>query len=47
MSGATIGGVRLVLRLEGLCVLMAASVAYSKFGVGWGTFALLFFTPDQ
>lgn len=46
MSGATMGGVRLVLRLEGLCVLMAASAAYSKFGVGWGTFALLFLTPD-
>lgn len=46
MSGATTGGVRLVLRLEGLCVLIAASVAYSKFGLGWGTFALFFFTPD-
>ena len=46
MSGATIGGVRLVLRLEGLCVLIAASVAYSKFGLGWGTFALFFLTPD-
>lgn len=46
MSGATTGGVRLVLRLEGLCVLIAASVAYSKFGFGWGTFALFFFTPD-
>ncbi|MES1999259.1 MAG: DUF4260 domain-containing protein [Pseudomonadota bacterium] len=46
MSGATIGGVRLVLRLEGLCVLIAASVTYSKFGLGWGTFALFFLTPD-
>ena len=46
MSGETTGGVRLVLRLEGVCVLMAASVAYSKFGFGWGTFALFFFTPD-
>ncbi len=46
MSGATIGAVRLVLRLEGLCVLIAASVAYSKFGLGWGTFALFFLTPD-
>ena len=46
MSGATTGGVRLVLRLEGLCVLIAASVAYSKFGLGWGTFALFFLTPD-
>jgi hypothetical protein len=46
MSGATIGAVRLVLRLEGLCVLIGASVAYSGFGVGWGTFALFFLTPD-
>jgi len=46
MSGATTGGVRFVLRLEGLCVLIAASVAYSKFGLGWGAFALFFLTPD-
>lgn len=46
MSGATTGGVRLVLRLEGLCVLIAASLAYSKLGFGWGTFALFFFAPD-
>lgn len=46
MSSATIGAVRIVLRLEGLCVLIAASVAYSKFGLGWGIFALFFLTPD-
>jgi hypothetical protein len=46
MSGETTGAVRTVLRLEGLCVLIAASVAYSKFGLGWGTFALFFLTPD-
>ena len=46
MSGGTIGSVRLVLRLEGLCVLIAASIAYSKFGFGWGTFALFFLVPD-
>lgn len=46
MSGATKGVVRVVLRLEGLCVLVAASVAYSKFGLGWGTFVLFFLTPD-
>ncbi|MBT9540249.1 DUF4260 domain-containing protein [Thiobacillus sp.] len=46
MPGATTGGVRVVLRLEGLCVLIAASVGYSKFGLGWGAFALFFFTPD-
>jgi len=46
MSGETTGAVRVVLRLEGLCVLIAASVAYSKFGFGWGMFALFFLTPD-
>jgi len=46
MAGETTGTVRVVLRLEGLCVLIAASVAYAKFGLGWGTFALFFLTPD-
>jgi hypothetical protein len=46
MAGETTGGVRLVLRLEGLCVLVAALLAYSRFGMGWGTFALFFLTPD-
>lgn len=46
MAGETTGTVRVVLRLEGLCVLVAASIAYSKFGLGWGTFALFFLTPD-
>jgi hypothetical protein len=46
MSGEATGTVRLVLRLEGLCVLIAALFAYSKFGLGWGTFAWFFFTPD-
>lgn len=46
MLGETTGAVRVVLRLEGLCVLVAASVAYSKFGLDWGTFALFFLTPD-
>lgn len=46
MSGATTGGVRWVLRLEALCVLIAASVACSKVGLGWGTFAIFFFAPD-
>ena len=46
MSGETTGVVRLVLRLEGLSILIAALVAYDKFGLGWGSFALFFFTPD-
>jgi hypothetical protein len=46
MSGATQGGVRVLLRIEGLCVLIAAMVAYARFGPGWGTFALFFLAPD-
>jgi hypothetical protein len=46
MAGETKGAVRAVLRIEGLCVLIAATVAYSKFGLGWGTFALFFLAPD-
>ena len=46
MPGATEGAVRLVLRLEGLCVLIAALAAYSKTGFGWGAFALYFLIPD-
>lgn len=46
MSGETKGAVRSILRLEGLCVLIAALLAYSKLGFGWGTFAIFFLTPD-
>lgn len=46
MAGATTGGVSVVLRLEGAAVLVAAVVAYTKFGLGWGTFALFFLAPD-
>jgi Domain of unknown function (DUF4260) len=46
MSGETTGMIRIVLRLEGLVVLVAAMLAYDKFGAGWGTFAWFFLTPD-
>jgi len=46
MQGQTTGAVRILLRLEGLCVLIAACIAYSKFGLGWSTFALFFLVPD-
>lgn len=46
MSGAVKGSVRIVLRFEGMCVLIAASIAYAKFSLGWGTFALFFLAPD-
>jgi len=44
--GCTTGHVRLLLRLEGLCVLITALLAYSRWGLGWGTFALYFLVPD-
>ncbi len=46
MTGATSGGVKALLRIEGVCVLLATAMAYSKFGLGWKTFAIFFFTPD-
>lgn len=45
-SGAALGGVRIVLRLEGLAVLAAAVAAYTQLGAGWGAFAMLFLLPD-
>ena len=46
MAGAASGGVRVLLRVEGLCVLVVSLLAYARFGGGWGTFALFFFAPD-
>jgi hypothetical protein len=46
MVGSTVGRVRAVLRLEGLCVLAASVFAYSKFGAGWGMFFACFLLPD-
>jgi hypothetical protein len=36
----------MILRLEGLAVLAAATIMYGKSGFGWGTFALFFLAPD-
>ena len=44
--GSTNGGVRLLLRAEGLAVVAAATAAYAQFGAGWGWFAALFLLPD-
>lgn len=46
MSGEVTGGVRVILRLEGLVVLAAALLAYSKFGNSWTVFAIYFLVPD-
>lgn len=45
-NGAVTGGVRTILRLEGAAVFVVAILAYRQFGLGWGTFALLFLAPD-
>ena len=46
MQGATTGGVKILLRAEGAVVLLAALIAYEKFGLGWSAFAWSFFAPD-
>jgi Domain of unknown function (DUF4260) len=46
MNGAATGGVKLLLRTEGAFVLLAAVVAYAKFGLGWPTFAWFLLAPD-
>jgi hypothetical protein len=46
MTGETTGGVRLLLRIEGLCVFVAALLMYARAGSGWGVFALCFLAPD-
>src|ERR1044072_2650483 len=42
----TTGGVRILLRVEGLCVLAASVACYAQYGSGWGAFALWFLAPD-
>jgi Domain of unknown function (DUF4260) len=44
--GAAVGGVRVMLRLEGLALLGVAVAAYAHQGFGWGWFALFFLAPD-
>lgn len=46
MTGEVTGGVRVILRLEGLVVLCAALLAYSQYGNGWATFFIYFLVPD-
>jgi hypothetical protein len=40
------GGVRWILRLEGLCVLVGSCLLYSQFNFSWKLFAILFLVPD-
>ncbi|KAA8734446.1 DUF4260 family protein [Acinetobacter qingfengensis] len=43
---STQSNVRKILQIEGLCVLVLSLIVYEKFGIGWGTFAIFFLTPD-
>jgi hypothetical protein len=46
VSGSASGGLRVVLRAEGACLLAVSLLAYAKFSGGWGLFALCFLAPD-
>ena len=45
-TGWATGGVRQLLRLEGLGVLALALLLYTQLGLGWGLFAATFLLPD-
>ena len=44
--GPAAGGVRALLRAEGLALAAAATAAYAHAGFSWGLFAALFLAPD-
>ncbi len=46
VPGAVSGGIRLVLRLEGLFIFAFSVLVYARLGAGWGVFALFFLAPD-
>jgi hypothetical protein len=45
-AGAVTGGVRILLRLEGLGLLVLAAMLYANSGQSWLAFAILFLAPD-
>lgn len=45
-SGAVTGGVRTVLRLEGLALFIGMTLLYYMWDGSWWVYALLFFAPD-
>ena len=44
--GAVTGGVRILLRLEGLTLFLGMVLLYAVWGGSWWVFALLFLVPD-
>jgi hypothetical protein len=45
-GGAVTGAPRLLLRLEGAALAIAAILLYGRAGASWGLFALLLLAPD-
>ena len=45
-TGAATGGVRILLRLEGLTLFLGMVALYASWDGSWWVFALLFFVPD-
>jgi len=45
-NGEVTGGVRILLRLEGLTLCLGMVLLYAVWGGSWWVFALLFFAPD-
>jgi hypothetical protein len=46
LTGAVTGGVKILLRLEGLTLFAAMLVLYAAWGGSWWVFAVLFLAPD-
>ena len=45
-TGAVTGGVRILLRLEGLALFAGMTALYAAWGGSWWVYALLFLVPD-
>lgn len=45
-DGAVTGGIRIMLRLEGLTLLLGMVLLYDIWGGSWWVFAILFLAPD-
>ncbi len=45
-NNSATGGVRNILRLEGLMLLTVTAIAYAQVSGDWKLFAMLFLTPD-
>ncbi|MDN5003942.1 DUF4260 domain-containing protein [Bradyrhizobium sp. GCM10027634] len=45
-AGSVTGGVRILLRLEGLALFAAMTALYASWGGSWWVYVLLFLVPD-